>query len=128
MQAGQRYYFEIRILAGNLFKIGVCRKNAPYEKAFSDSLEGWALFNGEMRHGSNVDGEKLKGLPDKSYSKTEPGDVIGVLVDMIEGKISYSKNGTFLGLAFEDAEIATGELYPAVATIKEQDEFEVSYP
>jgi len=47
---------------------------------------------------------------------------------MVSGQISYSKNGTFLGLAFEDAELTRGELYPAVATINEKDEFEVSYP
>ena len=70
----------------------------------------------------------LKGLPDKSYSKTEPGDVIGVYVDMINGQIAYSKNGTYLGVAFEDTQLSEGELYPAVATINEKDEFEVCYP
>jgi hypothetical protein len=46
MYAGNKYYFEITICKGHLFKIGVCRKDAPYEKAFSDTDEGWAIFNG----------------------------------------------------------------------------------
>ena len=50
------------------------------------------------------------------------------MVDMIEGKISYTKNGIFIGLAFENVDLAKGELYPAVSSIFEKDEFEVIYP
>ena len=41
---------------------------------------GWAIYNGELRHNSNSFGTKYG-------PKIEVGDVIGVLLDMIEVKI-----------------------------------------
>ena len=63
---------------GHLVKIGVCRKDASSEQAFSDTEGGWAIYNGELRHGSNSSGPKYG-------STVAAGDVIGVLVDMVEG-------------------------------------------
>lgn len=72
--AGNRYYFEIKILKGTLIKVGIARPNALIEevnliknaaiinklsfKAFSDNEDGWAIYNGEVRHNSNSTGKK----------------------------------------------------------------------
>ncbi len=46
-------------------------------KAFCDSDQGWAIYNGEIRHGSNSNGSK--------YGRSvKPGDLIGVMLDTIE--------------------------------------------
>ena len=61
------------------------------------------------------------------------GDVIGVMLDMVEvsvnnpitltelfslqGTLSFSKNGRSWGVAFSSTDLCTGELYPAVAPI-----------
>ena len=46
-------------------------------QAFSDSMDGWAYYNGELRHGSNNEGQK--------YGEViNAGDVIGILLDTIE--------------------------------------------
>ena len=38
---------------------------------------GWAIYNGELRHNSNSTGPKYG-------SAIAPGDVIGVMLDMVE--------------------------------------------
>ena len=35
-----------------------CKLNAPPKQAFSDNEEGWAIYNGELRHNSNSSGNK----------------------------------------------------------------------
>ncbi len=44
-------------------------------KAFCDTPDGWAIYNGELRHNSNATGEKYGEL-------FGPGDIIGVNLDM----------------------------------------------
>ena len=39
------------------------------------------------------------------------------MVDMEEGKLSFAKNGTYLGVAFESNELRFGSLYPAVSFV-----------
>ena len=90
-------------------------------QAFTDGPEGWGIYNGETRHNSNA-------LGDKYGDRVNPGDVIGVMVDMVEGKISFSWNGTWWGVAFQGEELKSGELYPAVAPIYLNDEYKVIHP
>lgn len=74
--AGGRYYYELFINKGQLIKIGVCRPNpSNLEEAFSDSLNGWGIYNGETRHNSNSTGPKYG-------SQLQSGDTIGVAIDM----------------------------------------------
>lgn len=89
--AGNKYYFEIYIEKGSLIKIGVSRGDINFEevflfgpfalkfdfKAFSDTLKGWGIYNGELRHNSNSSGAKYGG----TFTN---GDTIGVAVDMNE--------------------------------------------
>ena len=59
MLPGSKYYFEIRCITGCLFKIGISKRLASgYEQAFSDTEDGWALYEGKLRHGSNNSGTK----------------------------------------------------------------------
>lgn len=43
---GDKYYFEIYITKGSLIKIGVSRPWASLTEAFSDSKDGWGIYNG----------------------------------------------------------------------------------
>lgn len=79
----ERYYFEIQVLKGTLIKIGVSRRIKSLNQAFTDGPEGWGIYNGETRHNSNA-------LGNKYGERINPGDIIGVMLDMIEGKISFS--------------------------------------
>ena len=44
------------------------------------------------------------------------------MLDMIEGKLSFSRNGEDWGVAFDTPELKQGTLVPAVAMINENDE------
>lgn len=93
---GNRYYFEIFINKGQLIKIGVCRPNVNnLEEAFSDTIHGWAIYNGQTRHNSNSTGPNYG-------TQLTPGDIIGVALDMVEGTLSYYRNADCWGVAFKD--------------------------
>ena len=61
-------------------------------------------------------------------SKFEGGDIISVMLDMEEGTLSYSKNGEYLGIAFQSEELKQGVFYPAVSPVFEKDSLEISKP
>lgn len=113
---GGRYYFEIFINKGHLLKIGVCRPDVGLEEAFSDTAKGWGIYNGELRHNSNSTGPKY------GY-QLKTGDIVGVALDMVEGTLSYYRNGESWGHAYKDEELKKGELVAAVAPIYNNDVF-----
>lgn len=119
--AGGKYFFKVKINNGSLIKIGVCRKSVNIEQAFCDTEEGWALYNGELRHGSNSGGQKY-GCPIKS------NDVVAVLLDTVEGTLSYRINGNDQGVAFKDEELKHGEFFPALSPIYAGDSFTLITP
>ncbi len=43
---GDKYYYEIYIIKGTLIKIGVARPDVKLTEAFSDTKDGWAIYNG----------------------------------------------------------------------------------
>ena len=55
---GNKYYFEIKIIKGNLIKIGVSKSQNFLDEAFCDGDKGWDIYNGELRHNSNSTGPK----------------------------------------------------------------------
>ena len=113
---GERYYFQISVVKGRLLKIGVSRRDVDLEEAFCNTEHGWAIYNGELRHNSTSSGKKYG-------EKLKAGDLIGVLVDMVDGRLSFSRNGEDWGVAYESPELAQGTLCPAVAMLYPEDEF-----
>ena len=85
LQPGLKYYFEVSVISGSP-KVGVSRSTANINQvrelsksiqAFSDGPDGWAIYNGELRHKSNSTGAK--------YGKQiQAGDIVGVMLDMID--------------------------------------------
>ena len=95
----------------------MCRPGpSNLEEAFCDNKKGWAIYNGETRHNSNSSGPK-------DGSQLQPGDILGVEVDMVEGTLEFLRNGSSWGIAFKDPELAKGELVSAVAPIYVKDVF-----
>ena len=74
MERSGSYYWEVKILKGTYFKIGIIRHSEipNVKKAFSDNKDGYAYYStGKLRNGSNKDGLDLK----KGYG---PGDIVKV--------------------------------------------------
>lgn len=113
---GSRYYFEIFINKGQLLKIGVCRPDVNLEGAFCDTVNGWGIYNGELRHNSNSTGAKYG-------TQLKEGDIIGVALDMVEGSMIYYRNGESWGIAYKDPQLKKGELVAAVSPIYANDVF-----
>lgn len=85
------YYWEIKIIKGNYFKIGVMKTSALSDfkgKAFSDSPQGYAYFStGKLRNGSNTAGVDFNGSI--GYG---PGDTVGVEFNTKKGTLSFCVN------------------------------------
>ena len=82
------YYWEIKILKGNYFKIGVIKQSEipNVKKAFSDIKDGYAYYSaGKLRNGSNKDGADFN----KGYG---PGDVVKVRFNPKEGTLHFGLN------------------------------------
>jgi len=82
-----------------------------YNTAFCDTKQGWAFYGlGQLRHGNNAAGNQYG----KRFKKK---GVLGCLLDMNKGTLSFSLNGEFMGVAFSDQNLKKGPLYPAVALL-----------
>ena len=65
---------------------------------------------GQLRHSSNASGPQ--------YGKRlKKEGVLGVFLDMTKGKLSFSLNGENMGVAYENAALKSGTIYPAVALL-----------
>lgn len=88
MERSGVYYWEIKILKGTYFKIGVIKSSEipNVKKAFSDLKDGYAYYStGKLRNGSNKDGSDFK----RGYG---PGDVVKVKFEPKEGRLSFAVN------------------------------------
>ena len=80
--SGSMYYFEIKLLKGSNFKLGVSSVNYLTEVAFCDYIDGFGYYSaGYLRNGSKTSGEKY-GRPFRGNGYQ---DIIGVYVDLIKG-------------------------------------------
>ncbi len=93
-EPGNRYYFEIQIIKGNLIKIGISKEISfldevkIFKKAFCDNENGWAIYNGELRHNSNAMGPKYGTI-------LKNNDTVGVMFDTIEVKFLFKGTLSF---------------------------------
>jgi hypothetical protein len=93
-------------------KIGVTSQKGfdMANNGFSDLPSGYAFFTkGQLRNNSGSMGLKYgKEIKDKTST-------IGVIVNLSKGQIGFSIDGDFQGMAFENKELITGPIYPAVS-------------
>ena len=55
---GGRYFFQIRLIFGSNFKIGICKNKKLQEIAFCDGIDGYAYYSaGQLRNGSKTSGK-----------------------------------------------------------------------
>jgi len=67
-------------------------------------------------------------MGDKYGEIIGPGDVVGVKLDMLEGTLSFGKNGVDWGIAYWSEELKKGVLYAAVSPIYVKDEYMIKHP
>ena len=86
---------------------------------------GWTLRNGSYDLGTCPNGWGFGGTGKKSNSKKfenygttfgEKGDIIGCMIDLDSGEISFAKNGKHLGVAFRIPETKSNPIYPTLCT------------
>jgi hypothetical protein len=98
LEKNNLYYWEIKIIQGSYFKIGVMKKEViPDLKpgAFSDNIKGFAYFStGKLRNGSNSTGS------DFIHGGYGPGDTVKVEFNTRKGKLLFGKNDQAMMQAF----------------------------
>ena len=122
LRPGDRYFFEVKLTHGSNFKIGIATRKSDLEMAFSDKEHGWAYYSsGFLRHNSGGDGPSYG----QSYGT---GSTIGVYVDLIDGKMFFSKDSKVFPAAYESKEFLKLELYPACSCFLVGEKFELLMP
>jgi len=118
------YYWEIKILKGNYFKIGVIKQSEiiNVKKAFSDIKDGFAFYSaGKLRNGSNKDGENFS----RGYG---PGDIVKVRFNPKEGTLNFGLNDEPLEKAFSCNEFKKGGYVAAVGALMEDSRYSLTLP
>ena len=93
-------------------KIGVTSQQTfNVNSSFSDYVFGFAYYGlGQLRHSDNSLG--------KPYGKFfKKKGVLGVLLNMNLGTLSFSLDGEFMGVAFEDPLLTKGPIWAAVSLL-----------
>jgi hypothetical protein len=100
-------------------KIGVSTSNNfDFNTAFCDHSFGWAFYGnffinsglGQLRHHSNASGPQYG----KRFKKE---GTLGVYLNMNKGTLAFSLNGESMGVAFTDAGLTKGPIYPTVSLL-----------
>ena len=65
---------------------------------------------GQLRHGSNAEGIKYG----KAFKKK---GILGVLLDMDKGSLSFALDGEFFGQAFLDERLRRGPIWAAISLL-----------
>lgn len=118
------YYWEIKILKGTFFKIGVLKHTEinNVKRAFSDIKDGYAYYStGKLRNGSNKDGIDFK----KGYG---PGDVVKVRFNPNEGKLYFAVNEEDMQEAFTSEDFKKGGFVAAVGALMEDSRYSLTLP
>ncbi|EDV27861.1 uncharacterized protein TRIADDRAFT_63704 [Trichoplax adhaerens] len=121
------HYWEVTLCEptfGSSVMVGVGTKKAKlrtnnyeYIDILGTDCESWGLnYKGYLFH---------NGRPTKFTDTFYAGTTIGVLLDMNVGKLSYFKNGSFLGTAFDDLLDINSELYPMIASTAAESEMQL---
>ena len=93
-------------------KIGVSKsKECDQRTAFCDYEFGWAFFGvGQLRHNSNAQGT--------SYGRVfKRQGVLGIFLNMNKGTLAFAIDGQYFGVAYEDEQLMSGPIYPAVSIL-----------
>jgi Kip1 ubiquitination-promoting complex protein 1 len=105
-----KYMYEVQLKSKGVMQIGFCSAQCRFTQDTGV---------GDTKHSYGLDGSKkrLWHVYTKNYGPYwRSGDIFGVCLDMDNGTIEYYRNGTALGIAFEDLERGPGlALFPAVS-------------
>ena len=123
--SGERYMFQIKLVKGCNFKIGVSTNRENPEVAFCDSDSGYGFYSaGQLRNGSKTSGKKYG----ESFKGTINQDIISVYLDLIDGRLIFAKNGEVFPTAFSGPEFLNNDFYAACCCLTKNESFELLLP
>jgi hypothetical protein len=112
LTAGEKYYWEIQLVNGVNFKLGVIKSGGAMKKDY-DSKDVFTFSSRGVLHSANFEkGENT----DIQFSA---GDVVGVLFDGEKGVMSYSLNRKKIGTFFLSLALKTETFYPLACLMSE---------
>ena len=120
MVPGKTYNWYIKIKNGGNFKVGISKEITDFGHAFSDYPTGWGWYisDKQLRHNSNSTGARYG-------DSVVTGDVVGFTFDTVQGTLSYSKNGTDLGVAYTEECFKSDIFYPAFSCLSTNESAEL---
>jgi ubiquitin-protein ligase len=121
------FYWEVTISKMNAGNVIIGVSEASHDLSCwigqTNASRGWAYHGA----GTNKGYTYHSGSFNSSYGKIMcEGDVVGVTLDLIEGTLSFSLNGTSLGVAYSN--LTRQEVHPAISLIDSNDSICFSSP
>jgi hypothetical protein len=118
MDDRMNYFWRVKLIRGNHFKIGVFEADKHSElkpgQAFSDLAFGWAVYSqGGFRH------ESASPTNTDLFPAFAAGDEIGVRLDRIKGVLAFSKNRGPEKVVCENPALSSKSLVASVAVLQE---------
>lgn len=110
---GGKWYFEVRLLTNGSMRIGWATESWTASEALGGDGEGWGFDGSQGRKYSSGNSESF------ASSGWHQGDIVGCLLDLDAGTISYTYNCEDLGVAFSGVAAKAG-LCPAVTLQRKQ--------
>ncbi|RQM18437.1 hypothetical protein DD237_000883 [Peronospora effusa] len=111
-----KWYYEVRLVTAGVVQIGwadsTFEANSETGDGVGDHERSWAYDGARrLKWNSSKDEEYAT---DDSWSK---GDVIGCLLDLDEGTVSFTQNGVHLGVAFRNVKHTPSDegFFPAIS-------------
>lgn len=105
-----KWMYEVQLRSKGVMQIGWCSSKCTFTQDTGV---------GDTRNSYGFDGSKQRiwHIHTRKYGPYwRSGDIFGICLDMIDGKIEYYRNGVGLGIAFTDIERGPGiALFPAVS-------------
>ncbi|GMF18966.1 unnamed protein product [Phytophthora fragariaefolia] len=111
-----KWYYEVRLITAGVVQIGwadsTFEANSETGDGVGDHERSWA-YDGARQ-------VKWNGGKDEEYAPGDPwakNDVIGCMLDLDEGTVSFTRNGVDLGVAFRNVKHTSSDqgFYPAVS-------------
>lgn len=103
-----KYLFEVTVSSvGTAAAVGISQAGVSHDNYYGASSQGWSLLspNGNLVQAGTVQ---------TTFASFTSGDVISVAVDLVNNKVFFAKNGTWLGSSNPSTNTGGNSIVPAL--------------
>lgn len=122
-----KYYVAFRIdnISSTCLCVGIQEEGADLEK---DSFEFKMSFQLNCKNGDIMRVGQQKKYVTPEMATVHNGSIVGMMVNLYDGEISFAIDGTFCGIASKDKRLKMGKFYACVLLMNSEDKVTMLNP